>query len=90
MPRIPEDDFDGDPGGHRTMDHYEIPTADELVELDEMDVPGFSGLRRVENDEQVIGVGVDLRQMAPFEDIPNGQRVETEAVRQRGGCFLIA
>ena len=89
VPRVLEHDLDWHLDGNRTMGRHEIVTADELVELHEVDVAGLSRLGRVEDDEQVIRVSVDLRQVAALQDIPNGQCVEAEAVGQVLGHRLV-
>jgi hypothetical protein len=72
------------------MGRYEIPAPDELVELHEVDMPRVAGLWPVKDDEQVIGICVDLRKMAALEDVPNGEIMEAEAVRQRTGHLVVA
>jgi hypothetical protein len=71
------------------MGRHEIPTPDELVKLDEMDMPGLARLGRMKDHEQVILVGVDLGQMAALEDVAHREGVESEAIREGSGRLLV-
>ena len=83
QPRFLERDVDRDAGRHGPVRRHQVAAPDELIELDEMDMTRLAGLRRVEDDEQVIRVGMDLGEMAALEDVAEGQRVEPETLRQR-------
>ena len=81
-------------GGHafteRPVDGHQVPLADELVQLEQVDVSRVAQQGRVEDDEQLAGVGVHHRDMGPFQAFLDGQRVEAEAIPQQLGRNSIA
>jgi hypothetical protein len=56
----------------------EVARPDELVELTVADLTVRIALRSVENDEEVVVVGVDLRHVAGLAAIADGERMELE------------
>ena len=65
------------------MDGDEVAVADELVELDVVHVAAGAGLRRVQHQEQMIVVAMDLGHLIPIRRIPNRERMEPEGRPQR-------
>ena len=72
------------------MDRYQKVPADELIELQQMDVSRVSKLRGMQNHEQVVAVGVNLGHMRPLQAVAHGERMKAEDLRQSFGCVLIA
>jgi hypothetical protein len=72
------------------VDDDKVVAPDELVELEQVDVPGRPGLRRVEDREHVVGVGVDPGDVVPLTAGLHRQRMEAEDLRQHLGGFGIA
>ena len=54
-----------------------------------MDMARLTGLGRVEDDEQVIRVGMDLREVAALQDVADGQRMKAELLRQRHSLLVV-
>ena len=67
------------------MDRDEVALADELVEFDVVDVATGAGLRRVQHQEQVVVVSMNLRYLIAVRAVPDCERMEPEGRRQ---CLL--
>ena len=72
------------------MDRDEVSPADELVELDVVDVSALALLRRVQDDEHVIGVDVDPGHVVALDAGLHRPRVESEHLREHVGGLLVA
>lgn len=72
------------------MRGHEVVWPDELVELHEVHMACLPRLRSVEDDEQVIRVGVDLGEMAAVEQVANCQAVEAEQLAETVRRQLVA
>jgi hypothetical protein len=68
----------------------QVAATDELVELQQVDVPGNTRLRRVEDHEHVVGVGVDPRDVVALGAGPHGQRMEAKDLREDLGGLGVA
>jgi hypothetical protein len=55
-----------------------------------MDVTHLTGIGRVNDDIEVLGIGLDARNVAPLETAFDGERVKPECVRENGGCRVVA
>ena len=71
------------------MDRDKVAVADELVELDIMHMAACAGLRRVQHQEQMIVVAMDLGHLIPIRRIPNRKWMEPERRAQRPLGLLI-
>jgi len=60
----------------------QVVGADELIQLDVVHVPGFACLRRVQDDEDVVGVHVHLGNLVALGAISDRHGVEMEGVGQ--------
>ena len=65
------------------MDRDEVALADELVEFDVVHVAAGAGLRRMQHQEQVVVVAMDLRHLIAVRRVPNREGMEPEGRRQR-------
>ena len=65
------------------MDRDEVALADELVEFDVVHVTTGTGLRRVQHQEEVVAIPMDLRHLIAVRRVPHGERMEPEGRRQR-------
>ena len=74
----------------RPVDGHQVPLADELVQLEQVDVFRVAQQWGVEDDEQLACVGVHHRDMGTFHTLLDGQGVETEAIPQQIGRDWIA
>ena len=72
------------------MGRDQVAPPDELVQLDHVHVAGLARFGSVNDHEQVVGVGVDLGNMPPFEDVAHRERMEAEHVGEVLGRFLVA
>ena len=72
------------------MDGHEVPLADELVQLEQVDVFRVAQQWGVEDDKQLACVGVHHRDMGTFQAFLDGQGVEAEAIPQQIGRNSIA
>jgi hypothetical protein len=61
---------------------HQIVGADELVQLDVVDVAALPVLGGVQDNEQVIGVRVDLGHAVAFDAVAYGESVEAEHIGQ--------
>ncbi len=55
-----------------------------------MDVSRVAGLSRVQDHEQVVRIGVELREVAALENIPDRQGVEPEPLPQLSCRVVVA
>ena len=60
------------------MDGDKVAVADELVELDVVHMAAGAGLRRVQHQEQMVVVAMDLGHLIAIRRIPNRERMEPE------------
>jgi len=67
----------------RAVHRDEIALADELVEFDIVHMAAGAGLRRVQHQEQMVVVTMDLGHLIPIRRIPNRERMEPEDRPQR-------
>ena len=65
------------------MHSDEVALPDELVEFDVVNMPTGTRLRRMQHQEQMVVVAVDLRHLIAVGRVANRQRVEPERRRQR-------
>ena len=65
------------------MDGDKVAVANELVELDIVHMAAGAGLRRVQHQEQMVVVTMDLGHLIPIRRIPNRERMEPEDRPQR-------
>ena len=65
------------------MHRDEIAVADELIEFDVMHMPAGAGLRRVQHQEQMVLITMNLRHLIPIRRVPNRQRMKPERRPQR-------
>jgi hypothetical protein len=69
-------------GVDRSVHGHQIVGADELVQLDVVDVAALPVLGGVQDNEQVIGVRVDLGHAVAFDAVAYGESVEAEHIGQ--------
>ncbi len=72
------------------MRGHQKVAPDEEVELHEMDVPGFTDFGGMQDDEQVVGVGMHLGEMAAVQHILDRQAVEAELLDETASHLLVA
>jgi hypothetical protein len=72
------------------VDGDHIAGANELVELDVVDVTALAELGGVQDDEDVVAVGADLGHGVALDAGPDREGVEAEHVRQDPGGLLVA
>ena len=72
------------------MYRHQVALADELVKLDVVYVATRTGLRRMQHQEQMIVVAMNLRHLIPMLAIPNRERMEPEGRRQGLHGLLVA
>ena len=82
MSCLPQGQVEADAAAERAVRGHEVATPDELIDLDEMDVAGFTGFGRMNDDEQVFRVGMELWNVPPLDHVANGKWVEPEKVGQ--------
>ena len=71
------------------MDGDQIARADELIELDVVDVAAAAQLGGVQHDEDVVAVGAHLGHGVALDARPDGEGMEAEGLRQDpGGRFV--
>ena len=73
---------EGHRGVARPVHRHEVAAADELVELEHVDVPALAGQRRVHDDEGVVLVAVHRGDEVPFPTGLHDHRVGMEPVAQ--------
>jgi hypothetical protein len=71
------------------VDGDHISRADELVELDVVDMATRAELRSVQHDENVVPVGAHLGHSVALHAGTDGQGVEAEHLRQHPGGLLV-
>ena len=67
-----------------------VRVADELVQLDVMDVAALAELGSMEDHEDVVAVGADLGDGVALHAGPDGERMEVEDLGQHPGGRLVA
>jgi hypothetical protein len=72
------------------VDGDQVAAADELVQLDVVDVAALAELRGVQDDEDVVAVGAHLGHGVALDAGADGERVEVEHLRQNPGGLLVA
>ena len=82
-------DLAGDGRVDGTMDDAQVAGADELVELDIVDVAALAQLGAVQHHEDVVTVGAHLGYGVTLDAGPAGQGVEAEHLRQDPGGRLV-
>ena len=80
----------GDRRVHRAVDGDHIAGADELIQLDVVDVAALAEFGGVQDDEDVVAVGPDLGHGVPLDAGPDGEGMEAEDLRQHPGGHLVA
>jgi hypothetical protein len=73
----------------RLVNGDEVAATDELVELEHVHVPAMGRERSVQDQEEVIGIGVDLRNGRGLEAISDCQRMEVEGVLEDAASSLV-
>jgi hypothetical protein len=74
LPGLAQPDIGVDRRVVRAMDGHQVMPADELVQLDVVHMPAPAQLRRVQHDEDVVAVGVQLRHPVALASALDGQR----------------
>ena len=87
---LPQRSLGRDRRVHRAVDGDQITGTDELVQLDVVDMAARAQLGGVQDDEDVVAVGPDLRHGVPLDAGPDRQRVEAEHLPQHLGGLLVA
>ena len=87
--RLTQPRFRCDAFTERPVDRHEKPLADELVQLEQVDVFRVAEQGRVEDDKQLAGVSVHHREMGTFHAFLDGQGMEAEAIPQQIGSNSI-
>jgi len=87
---LPQRGLLGDRRVDRPVDGDHIAGADELVQLDVVDVAARAQLWGMQDHEEVVTVGAHLGYGVALDAGLDGQRVETEDFRQHPGGRLIA
>ena len=87
---------DLDPRGGRVGRHtewavhgHQVPVADELVQLDGVNVPRGAGVGRVQDQEHVIGIHMHLRHLVALRAVLDCQRMEREHVAEHAFGRLV-
>jgi hypothetical protein len=83
-------DLRGDPRVERPVDGDHETGPDELVELDVVNGPAPPPLGGVEDEEHVVRVGVDLRDLAALLAVSHGQRMEPEHLGEHPDALGVA
>ena len=71
------------------MHGHQVAIPDELVQFDVVHVAADAGLRRVQHQEQMVVVAMDLRHLIPVRRVPNREGMEPEN-RLQGLLGLLA
>jgi len=72
------------------VDGDQVPGADELVQLDVVDVAARAQLGGMEDDEDVVAVGPNLGHGVALDTRLDGQGMEPEGLGQQPGGRLVA
>src|SRR6266508_672461 len=73
-----------------TMHGHQVPRADELVELEKVDLSGLTALRGVQDQEGVVGIHPGLGDLVALAAVTHGHRVEPEDLLQYLGRWVVA
>ena len=87
---VQERDLRVDRGVQRPVHGDQVVAADELVQLDVVDVTTLAQLRCVQHGEHVVGIDVDLGHVVALDAIVHRDSVEAEHPRQRLDGDLVA
>ena len=87
---VQERDLRVDRGVQRPVHGDQVVAADELVQLDVVDVTTLAELRCVQHGEHVVGVDVDLGHVVALDAIVHRDPVEAEHRRQHLDGDLVA
>jgi hypothetical protein len=78
---LPQRGLLGDRRVHWAVDGDQVAGADELVQLDVVDVAAGAQLGGVQHDKEVVAVGADLGHGVALDAGLDGQGVEAEDLR---------